>query len=330
MHMSTRSGNAETIDWALVGDIGGTNSRFALARDGLLVAESIRSYSTATYGSLAPAVIDYLREQGVKARQGCVAIAGPVAGDEVRLTNSPWQFSIEQTCRELGWSRLQVLNDFEAVGLALPYLQPGQLAPIGPGIALEGHPRVALGPGTGYGATHVISVADRCIALPTEGGHVSIAPANAVELQLCQWLLDQNLQITCENLLSGPGLQHIYRALCAAHGADDRRLTAAEIHRGAIETGDGRCVQTLNVFCDLLGTAARDQALSTLARGGVYIAGGIVRRFIGFLRNSGFRQRFESSQTMHAVLKPIPVYVIKEEYPGLVGAAAQCRLTPTA
>jgi glucokinase len=316
---------ATSASLALVGDIGGTNCRFALARDGALLRDTVTAYATAAHLSLADAVRDYLGEREVSVDRACIAIAGPVVGDRVHLTNYPWQFSIEQTRVELGLQRFRVLNDFEAVGLALPHLQSAQLQQIGGGAPLAGHPRVALGPGTGFGATHVINIDDRCIALPTEGGHISIAPSTALELKICQWLLERDSQIICEHLLSGPGLENIYRALATLQGDAAVHRSAAEIQHGAIDAADALCLEALTVFCELLGTAARDQALSCLARGGVYIAGGIVQRFIPFLRASRFRQRFEHSPTMHEVLAPIPVYVITEEFTGLVGAAAQCR-----
>lgn len=319
-----------TPQLVLIGDIGGTNCRFALASAGSLLRASIKTYATAAFPTLVLAAQHYLfeqqhyiSEQKVQVHQGCFAIAGPIADDHVQLTNNPWQFSIEHARAALGFSNLRVVNDFEAVGLALPHLQNDQLIQIGGGAPLVNQPKVALGPGTGYGATHVISVGSTHIALPTEGGHISIAPSSELELKLCQWLLDQRLQITCENLLSGPGLENIYRALATLQGAPTARKSAAEIQHSAVEGRDKICVQALNVFCELLGTAARDQALCCLARGGVYIAGGIVQRFVPFLKSSNFRDRFELSPTMHAVLAPIPVYVIIEEFAGLVGVAAQ-------
>ncbi|MDB6062800.1 MAG: glucokinase [Verrucomicrobiaceae bacterium] len=310
---------------ALVGDIGGTNSRFALARDGVLLVDSITAYPTAAFPSLAQAAQHYLDTHDVSVDRSCIAIAGPVAGDLVRLTNHPWQFSIEQTRAELGLQRLRIINDFQAVGLALPHLRADQLVQIGGDAPRIGEPRVALGPGTGYGATHVITVANEVIALPTEGGHISIAPSTALELNVCEWLLRRDAQIICEHLLSGPGLENIYRALASTRGNLQAHKSAAEIQHSAVENTDELSVAALNLFCELLGTAARDQALSSLARGGIYIAGGIVQRFIPFFRASGFRARFELSPTMHDVLVPIPVYIITDEFPGLVGAAAQCR-----
>jgi glucokinase len=321
----TKSEARANASIVLVGDIGGTNCRFALAHAGVLQHDSIETFATSVFPSLTLAAKHYLSKRNAHVEQACIAIAGPVVGDQVHLTNYSWQFSIEQTRSELGLQHLRLLNDFEAVGLALAHLLPEQLEQIGGTAPLPGSPKVALGPGTGYGATHVVSIGGKSIALPTEGGHISIAPSSTLELNICRWLLEQNLQITCENLLSGPGLEHIYRALSAVNGKAETRKNAAEIQHGAVDDADSLCVEALTVFCELLGTAARDQALGCLARGGVYIAGGIVQRFIPFLRSSQFRQRFEQSATMREVVTPIPVYIITEQFPGLIGAAAQCR-----
>jgi glucokinase len=309
---------------SLVGDIGGTNCRLALANNGQLLHESIMTYAVAAFPSLTHAVQTYLNEHNIKIDNACLAIAGPVDGDLVRLTNQAWQFSIEQMRIDLNFKLLRIVNDFEAVGLALPHLNTYQLRQIGGRQAEPQKSKVALGPGTGYGATHVITYGNTVIALPTESGHISIAPSTQREVNVFQWLLDKNLQITCEQLLSGPGLQTLYRALYDLEFKGTRQfenLSAAEIQARAVENVDSLCIATLNLFCELLGTAARDQALCCLAKGGIYIAGGIVQRFIPFLRASGFRQRFESSATMRAILEPLPIYVITEENPGLIGAA---------
>ena len=317
----------------LIGDIGGTNCRLALAHNGQLLRESITTYADDAYPTLVDAIRAYLHEQGVHEQKvlaqkaevtiACLAIAGPVTGDTVKLTNHAWHFSIEQTRIDLNLAALEIINDFEAIALALPHLRCEHLQQIGGAEPQPNKPKVVMGPGTGYGAAQVIRCGESFIALPSEGGHVSFAPSTERELALCAWLLRQDLQITREQLLSGPGLERIYRGLCELDGATAEALRAAEIQTRAVADNDPRCVAALNMFCELLGTAARDQALDILAQGGVYIAGGIVKRFIPFLRASGFRQRFEHSATMRAVLEPIPVYVITEDYPGLLGAAAR-------
>lgn len=310
----------------LIGDIGGTNCRLGLARHGELLRESITTYTDDAFPSLVDAIRAYLRKQQVEVTVACLAIAGPVTGDAIKLTNHAWHFSIEQTRDVLNLAALEVINDFEAVALALPHLRGEHLQQIGGAESRDDKPRVVIGPGTGYGAAHVIRDGDGFIALPSEGGHVSIAPSTERELALCGWLLRQNLQITREQLLSGPGLEHIHRGLCDLDGLAPETLRAAAIQTRATAASDSRCVATLALFCELLGTAARDQALDSLAQGGVYIAGGIVKRFIPFLRASRFRERFEASSTMSALLKPIPVYVIVEANPGLVGAAARASM----
>ncbi len=321
--------------FTLVGDIGGTNCRLALVRDGELLRDSISTYSDAAYPTLAGALRAYLdaqstlRDSVVTVSDVCLAIAGPVTGDEVKLTNNAWHFSIAQTRQAFGFDRLEIINDFEAIALALPHLQADQLEQIGGGTAHDGKPKVAIGPGTGYGAAKVIRCGNEIVALPSEGGHVSIAPSNARELDVCRWLLEHSLQITREQLLSGPGLERIYRGLCALDGIAAETGSAAQVQTRATAGSDPQCAAALAMFCDWLGTAARDQALDALAQGGVYIAGGIVKRFIPFLRASGFRQRFEDSGTMRTLLEPIPVYVITEEYPGLIGAAARLRSSST-
>ena len=311
---------------ALIGDIGGTNCRLALARDGELMRESIQTYAVSAFPTLTAAAENYLQQHNVDAHNACLAIAGPVGGDWVQLTNAPWKFSIEATRAELGLKRLQIINDFQAVGLSLPHLRENQLQQIGGGALQSGKPKVALGPGTGYGATHVIPHGKEFIAIPTEGGHISVAPSTPLEIDLFAWALQHNLQITCEQFLSGPGLKTLHRGLHALKTNHDpaafEALSAADVQIRGVDGSDPICAEALNVFCELLGTAARDQALGTLAQGGIYIAGGIVQRFIPFLRTSKFRERFENSATMRAILEKIPVYVITEENPGLVGAAA--------
>jgi glucokinase len=314
---------------ALVGDIGGTNCRLALARDGELIRESIHTYAVSQFPTLTAAAENYLQQHNANVHSACLAIAGPVGGDWVQFTNAPWKFSIEATRAELGLQRLQIINDFEAVGLSLPHLRQEQLRKIGGGEIQAGQPKVALGPGTGYGATHVIQHGSEFIAIPTEGGHISVAPSTQLEIDLFAWALRQNLQITCEQFLSGPGLKTLHRGLYALKAQNDlaalEAITAADVQVRGVDGSDPICSEALNLFCELLGTAARDQALGTLALGGVYIAGGIVQRFIPFLRASKFRERFENSATMRAILEKIPVYVITEENPGLVGAAAVTR-----
>lgn len=312
----------QNSELALVGDIGGTNCRLALAMRGVLLRDSLRVFKISDFPDLKTIALNYLAEKNSEVASACLAVAAPLKNDTVKFTNYHWQFSIAQLQADLKLPTLHVINDFAAVGWSLPHLRGDQLEQIGEGYPEPKATRVALGPGTGFGASLVVTDNEKHIVLPTESGHKSLAPSTPLELEIFGWILGNGEQITCEQLLSGPGLQRLYRALTALRGKSAAVLSAVDIQQRAITGEDPIATQALTTFCELLGTAARDQALGCLAQGGIFIAGGIVPQFIPFLRSSGFRERFEDSHTMRALLTPIPTYVIVEEFPGLVGTAA--------
>jgi glucokinase len=304
----------------LVADIGGTNARFALAgADGKL--RDARTLGTRSFASLSAAALDYLGSVDIRPREACIAVAGPVKGDLVRLTNHRWEFSIAATRSALGLAKLRVINDFEAIALALPELSADDLLQIGGGAPVPGRPMAVLGPGTGLGVAQLIATHDGFQPVSTEGGHASIGPSDEAELQLLATLLRNGQQLSREALLSGPGLERIYWALCLEAGIDYQGYSAAEIQTRARDGSDATCHAALGHFCAFLGTAAGDQALCCGAQGGVYIAGGIVPRFTDFLRRSQFRARFDAKGPMRDYMSAIPVYVITRPNPGMLGAA---------
>ncbi len=304
----------------LVADIGGTNTRFALGgADGQLRAPL--ALATRRFDSLADAARSYLASTGARPREACFAVAGPVSGDSVRLTNHRWAFSIAALRDALGLERLRVINDFEAIALALPALGAEELLQVGGGEPLHGRPMAVLGPGTGLGVAQLIATRGGFQPVSTEGGHASIGPCDEAELKIFATLM-RNGQLLCrEALLSGPGLERIYWALCLDGGGDYHGYSAAEIQAHAVAGSDATCRAALEHFCAFLGTAAGDQALCCGAQGGVFIAGGIVPRFTEFLRRSRFRARFEDKGPMRDYVRAIPVYVITRENPGMLGAA---------
>lgn len=304
----------------LVADIGGTHTRFALSRDHAHL-EARRTLLTREYASLGAAARSYLQETGAQPNEACLAVAGPVDGDTVRLTNHGWEFSRLALADELGIERLRVINDFEAIALALPRLGDAALQQIGGGTARSGRPFALLGPGTGLGVAQLVPTSDGFQAVPTEGGHASIGPADESELAIIAALLDAGERISRETLLSGPGLERIHRILCRLRAETGNALSAAQIQERAVAGEDPTCREALEHFCAFLGTAAADQALCCGAQGGVYIAGGIVPRFTDFLRRSRFRNRFEDKGPMSGYVRSIPVYVITHPDPGMFGAA---------
>lgn len=316
----------------LVGDIGGTHARFALARGGELIESSAIALETAEHASLIDAIQVYLQRVSDRAglsasdiREVRVAIAGPVNSDEITMTNAHWHFSVHASGETLRRSALpqlesfRIINDFAAQAMALPHLKAAHVINLGTIDPQHGVQSV-LGPGTGFGAASIAPLDGKFAVLPSEGGHASIAPETAQELAIVQWLLHHDCPVTRETLLSGPGLERLHLALCAIASKPIERAHAPDIVANAL-AGDTDCRATLTQFCLWLGTAARDQALMCGARGGVYISGGIVQHFVDFFVASAFRQRFESSPMMADYLRTIPTYLISSPDTGLIGAA---------
>lgn len=316
----------------LIGDIGGTNARFALSTEGVLLETSVQVLKTADYVSLLDALKTYVQARDTLQIDSIrIAIAGPVTGDRVEMTNANWSFSIRDLTHLLqrdvmpALQCLRIVNDFEAQALALPHLQSQHLTQVGNAAAIgddatrSGYKSV-IGPGTGFGAASIVAVDRGYVVQASEGGHASIGPQTEKELAILGWLLRNQLPVTREELLSGPGLERLHRALCDIDARPVEKLSANAIVDAA-HAGDINALATLDTFCALLGTAARDQALICGARGGVYISGGIVMHFVECFLRSQFRARFEDSDAMADYLRKIPTYLISTPYTGLIGAA---------
>ncbi|MEY4729858.1 MAG: glucokinase [Pseudomonadota bacterium] len=306
----------------LVADIGGTNARFALVvgdENKITQQKSVRTQDHPTFVSAAR---DYLQSVGAEnIHAAAIAVATPVNGDQIKMTNCPWQFSIEAARKDLGLSQLNVLNDFEALALSLPLIPKTELAKIGGGEALEHAPVALLGAGTGLGVASLVWAGAKWTALPGEGGHVSISAANEREEKIIAFTRRQFPHVSAERLLSGMGLQNIYHAIAALSGVEPQQLEPSFITNEALRGGDKLCVEAVEIFCAMLGTVAGNLALTLGARGGVYIGGGIVPKLGDYFARSPFRERFESKGRYKAYLAAIPTYVIHAEYPGLLGAA---------
>ena len=307
----------------LLADVGGTNVRLAL-QTGAGRIEHVQVTPTAAHASLLAAVLAYLHGLGgADVRHGAVGIANPVLGDDVRMTNHDWAFSIEAMRVALGWDSLRVINDFAALAYALPQLPAEALRQIGPGVVRAHAPRVLIGPGTGLGVSSLIMTHGGPVAVPGEGGHVRFAPANALEVRLCQHLHARYGHVSAERVLSGPGLTAIHAFLNAeAKMADSAAVAPDQITLRGLSGEDVLCAQTIDLFCALLGTVAADVALVLGALGGVYIGGGIVPRFGAAFAASPFRERFEDKGRFAGYLGTIATYVIEAPQPSLMGLAA--------
>jgi len=309
----------------LLADIGGTYARFALesAPGRFEHAASLRS---AEHADFHAAVSSYLRglPAGLAERieHAAIAIANPVEGDEVRMTNYHWRFSSEQMRQRLGLQTLVVVNDFTALAMALPRLQPAQRRQVGGGTAREHSVVGVLGAGSGLGVSGLIPVADGYVALGTEGGHASFSPRDEREIVILRHGLTRFSHVSFERLLSGPGLELIHDALREHAGQVPCPLAAPEITRRALLGDDAWCVDSLQAFCAVLGTAAANLAVTLGAFGGIYIGGGIVPRLGTRFDESPFRTRFEDKGRFSDYLRTIPTYVVTAGNATLDGVSA--------
>ncbi|MGB7483085.1 MAG: glucokinase [Castellaniella sp.] len=306
----------------LVGDIGGTNARFALIAGEDQPMTHVRSIPCAAYEGPAQAIEAYLQSTGAPAPRWCAfGIANPVSGDQVRMTNHHWRFSISALQTVLGVEVLRVMNDFTALAMAIPALRPADLRQVGGGIPQAGAAIGLIGPGTGLGISGLIPCETDYAPLAGEGGHITLAARGREEAELIDWIGERYGHVSAERLISGPGLENLYLAHAARQGRTVAALDAATISAHALAGTDALCTQALNSLCAFLGTVAADLALILGARGGICIGGGIVPRLGAFFDRSPFRARFEDKGRFHDYLARIPTRVIQAEHPALLGAA---------
>ena len=302
----------------LIGDIGGTNARFALVEEDGVVQDE-RYLLVRDYPDLAAAAGAYLADRRVE--EAVIAVATPVETEEIRFTNSPWRFTLSGLKARLGVARLAVINDFVAQALAMPQLAGSELEAIGSGIALPGRAVGVLGAGTGLGVSALVPGKLGWTALPTEGGHVSFAPGNEREDKVLAVLRARLGHVSNERLLSGQGLLNLAQSLAAIDGRTTLAGTAEEVTEAARSGSCPACVEAVSMFSTLLGAAAGDLALTIGARGGVYVAGGVCLRLGELFDRAAFRRRFLDKGRMRAFLEPIPTWLVLRGDTGLIGAA---------
>lgn len=308
----------------LVGDVGGTNARFAIARmiDGQIVLDHHESFPAEQYPTFLGGVKAFIDGCEVKPTGGVIAVAGPVEDGAIDLTNSPWAVS-ETELQTLGLNPVRLINDFEALAWGAPVIPDENLEKLGGPEAGDPHATIAvLGPGTGFGVSALVRDAHGGeMAMPSEGGHACFPPGDTVEDEILRILRRRYDRVSIERLICGPGLLNMHRALAEIDGRETHIEDPAEITKSALADPDSPCGATLARFCAILGAVAGDIALTTGARGGVYIAGGIAPRILPFLKASPFRQRFERKGRFKAYMADIPTWVITHKHAALLGAA---------
>jgi len=315
----------------LVADIGGTNARFGTVSGPGAQVEDVRVLSVAGHAGPAAAVKAYLAGQNPARpapQSAAFALATALDGDRIELTNGAWNFSRAGTQAELGLKTLLCLNDFEALALSLPRLSGAQLRPwasapdLG-GKVPTGTVLAVIGPGTGLGVAGVVRAGDRWLALPGEGGHMTLAPADDFESAVLSQARKEFPHVSAERFLSGIGLPTLCQSVAAVmgQGEDVSALPTEQIVARGLSGESPACVRTLELFCALLGGFAGNVALTLGSRGGVFIGGGIVPRLGERFFQSEFRRRFEAKGRFESYLAGIPTALITDTLAALAGAA---------
>ncbi len=323
----------------LAGDIGGTNARLAIVEVGGAAARIVHEarYPSSVAPGLAALVLRYLEETGARPERACFGVACPVVDGDCEAPNLPWRVDARALAAEIGIPRTTIINDFRAVGHGLHSLSPDEVEVLQEGIAAEHGPVALIGAGTGLGQGYLLWDGSQYLVHPSEGGHADFSPTDALERELLAFLTQEFGRVSSERVLSGAGIAHIYRFLRGRGLAEEQAAVRAEmveadpasvIARHGLAGSDLLSARTLEVFAGAYGTAAGNLALTVLASGGVYIAGGIAPKIIGQLRSGAFMRAFRNKGRLSSVVARMPVRVILTEDVALYGAAAVAARTP--
>ncbi len=312
----------------LFADIGGTNARFAVLSDSHAELRHFDTVATSAFANvddaLAEAVID---RTAIRPRSLVFAVAGPIGPERTPLTNCPWVVEPGKLIEAFDLDHVILFNDFEALALALPGLGPEDLAPIGGHLPPHDGTKVVIGPGTGLGAAGLVHAAHTWVPVPGEGGHIDLAAVTARDREIWPHIERPGERVSGETIVCGSGMLRLHRAICAADGVTPTLSGPAEI-TAAAEASDQRARETLELFSVHLGRVAGNLALAFLARGGVYLAGGIAPRIAGVLASGGFRAAFEDKYPHEGLMRQMATAVVTHDRPALAGLVDFAR-TPT-
>ena len=309
----------------LIADIGGTNARFAWQAGPGAPLMDTQVLQVSDFPRLQDAVRSYLQGIGQAVPAAvAIAIANPITGDQVHMTNAAWSFSQAAVKAEFGFTTLRLLNDFAALALALPDLPADQLRQVGGGQAVPRATIGLVGAGTGLGVSGLVPHGERgWVALSGEGGHVTLPAITVRERLVMDGLAQRHGHASAERLVCGQGLLDAFGLLCQADRVSPGAITTASaVTEAALKVHHPQAVEALTMFCAVLGTVAGNLALTLGAQGGIYVGGGIVPRLGAWFDSSPFRERFEAKGRFKPFLADIPVWVItSEQSPALLGAA---------
>ena len=320
--------NRSKKNWNLLADIGGTNARFAIEDFDKRIVEKMHTYSVLQYESFESVIdafihdVAALRFWNSYPKAACFSVACVVDDPIIRFTNNSWQFTKSQISKKLGDIFVDVINDFESIARAIPYLCSGDCYELGVSTGKNRHQNFAIiGPGTGLGVSGLFLNKGQYNVISGEGGHVDFAPVNDQEFKIFKYLHDKYGRVSLERILSGEGIVNIYSALSGNRKNAVGIMDEVAIGKAAESGEDDFCLEVINIFFSILGSAAGNLALTLGARGGVYLAGGIVPRYITLLEKSSFRSRFEDKGRYKTYMQEIPTRVVMRLDTGIIGAS---------
>ncbi len=310
---------------SLVADIGGTNTRVALAHGRHLLPATIQRYKNVDFPGLESVLRQYIRDEGdVDVRAACVAVAGPVRDGKATMTNLDWAIDKDTLARATGAETVAILNDLQAQGHAIGHLAAENLRPILTASGTEAGPNAAklvIGVGTGFNAAPVFDTEAGRLVAPSESGHANLPIRTEAELRLCKFVSTAHGFPAVEDVLSGRGLERVY-AFLGAEAADPREASAQSIMAACADGSDDRAVAAARVFTRILGTVAGNLALIQLPFGGVFLVGGVARAFAPYLQTYGFGDAFRDKGRFAGFMGNFPVTVVQDDYAALTGSAA--------
>lgn len=310
----------------LIGDIGGTNARFWILTDATAEPQQFPNVRTADFASIDEAIkTQVLDKTSSQPHSAILAIAGPIQGDEIELTNCHWVVRPKQMISELGFRDVLVINDFEAQALAAASLSERDRLAIGPANTAPVASRVVLGPGTGLGVAGLLHARGMWFPIPGEGGHVDIGPRSARDYQVFPHIEQIEGRVAGEQILCGRGIVNLYRAICIADGVEPAFSDPADITAHGLADTNAQAAETLVLFVTYLGRYAGDLALIMMAKGGVYIAGGISQKILPAFQRPQFRAAFEDKAPHTAMMGQIPTFLVTHPQAALAGLAAFAR-----
>ncbi|SEW13336.1 glucokinase [Cognatiyoonia koreensis] len=308
---------------SLVADIGGTNTRVALADGRKLLDKTIRRYANADFPGLETVLRQYIKDEGgVNTKAACVAVAGPVRNGRASMTNLDWAIDRETLARATQAETVAILNDLQAQGHALGHLAPDNVRTIVSGPAGDAHAaRLVIGVGTGFNAAPVFNTTDGRLVPPSESGHANLPIRTEQELRLCQFVSNAHGFPAVEDVLSGRGLERVY-AFLGMEAKDPREAKAQDIMAACAAGSDARAIQAAGIFTRILGTVAGNLSLIQLPFGGVYLVGGVSRAFAPHLNSFGFAEAFRDKGRFAGFMGNFAVHVIEDDYAALTGSAS--------